>query len=180
LADLLLRHNGNVEPLPRGATLTSPDSRTWTLALPSATLRPAIYEVSLPARTASIADAAGNPLPAGTYAQWIAQPTADLTVAKTDSANQVRVGRTFQYQITVTNNGPERAKKVDLTGDRVDYASVSRDQFNAQPLTVRVQRHPARQLAPDGNHFGVHRSNDSSKMTGQESLCAVPCLLRWE
>ncbi|MFY9579602.1 MAG: hypothetical protein WAQ33_09785 [Gaiellaceae bacterium] len=60
---------------------------------------------------------------------------ADLTVAKSDSVDPVTVGTKFEYDITVTNNGPDDAVGVylrdslpdGLTLDSSDGASCSRD-----------------------------------------------------
>jgi len=63
------------------------------------------------------------------------QQGADLTVAKSDSVDPVTVGTKFEYDITVTNNGPDDAVGVNLrdslpdglTLDSTDGASCNRD-----------------------------------------------------
>jgi uncharacterized repeat protein (TIGR01451 family) len=65
-------------------------------------------------------------LPATAFAQ-----TADLSIAKTDSADPVSVGSEFTYTLTVANAGPDGAtgvEVVDTLPNEVDFVSATPSQ----------------------------------------------------
>lgn len=49
-----------------------------------------------------------------TYAS-ISTSSADLSITKTDSADPVQIGTSFQYQISISNNGPDAATSAMVT-----------------------------------------------------------------
>ncbi|MXV53266.1 DUF11 domain-containing protein [Pedobacter sp. HMF7647] len=68
------------------------------------------------------------------------QNLADLSIVKTQAAEKIYIGDQFEYQLTVTNNGPDDARNVTITDVlplQVDYIPLptSPRQVNYDPAT---------------------------------------------
>ncbi|MFJ8433914.1 hypothetical protein ACIQ9P_21700 [Kitasatospora sp. NPDC094019] len=124
--------------IPAGQTLT------WTL---TGTLNQ--NATVTPTNTVTVT---GGPDPATPTHTAVASPTttptpqANLTVSKTLLTNPVVPGRQIQWQVTVTNNGPSRARNVVVT-DRVPEgvvgASMNADNGNVCPVVDGTATCPA-------------------------------------
>ncbi len=86
---------------------------TWVITVfVTANLTPGVYT-----DTATVGATTADPVPgnnAGAQSTTIV-PAADLSVVKTDSTDPVNQGTSFNYVITVTNNGPSDAVDLQVT-----------------------------------------------------------------
>ncbi|MFE6747427.1 hypothetical protein ACFVGM_16350 [Kitasatospora purpeofusca] len=141
-----------------GGTATCPaveiaagESLTWTL---TGTLD--ADAVVTPANTVTVT---GGPDPATPTHTAVASPTAgpepqaDLVVAKVLVTDPVVPGQQIQWRVTVTNNGPSRARNVVVT-DRVpagvDGASMAADDGSACPIADGTATCPAVEIEAGG------------------------------
>ncbi|MGF1426802.1 LPXTG cell wall anchor domain-containing protein [Kitasatospora sp. LaBMicrA B282] len=125
--------------VPAGQTLT------WTL---TATLDP--NATTTPTNTATVT---GGPDPSASAHTAVASPTnsptsqANLTVSKVLLTDPVIPGQQIQWRVTVTNNGPSRARNVVVTDpipDGVSNVSMTSDADGTLcPITNRVAQCPA-------------------------------------
>ncbi|MEV6977003.1 hypothetical protein [Kitasatospora sp. NPDC093806] len=124
-------------------------SVSWTL---SGTLDP--NAAGTPSNTATVT---GGPDPATPTRTAVASPTAspspqaNLTVSKALLTNPVVPGQQIQWRVTVTNNGPSRARNVVVTDQipaRVTGASMTADTGGAAcPIANGTATCPAVELA---------------------------------
>lgn len=94
--------------------------------------------------------------------------TADLSVSQTPSANPVRTGQEFSFEITVANAGPDSvnaAKLVDVTPKRADFLGMTASQGSCAQHQRRVEC----KLGPIAAGAGVSLSL-RVRVTGQKSL----------
>ncbi|MFB8238080.1 hypothetical protein ACFC58_16165 [Kitasatospora purpeofusca] len=124
--------------IPAGSTAT------WTL---TGTLDS--NATTTPANTATVT---GGPDPATPTHTTVATPTnsptpqANLTVSKALLTNPVVPGQQIQWQVTVTNNGPSRARNVVVTDQvpaRVNNASMTAANGTACPISGGTATCPA-------------------------------------
>ncbi|WP_416970237.1 isopeptide-forming domain-containing fimbrial protein [Streptomyces sp. 4F14] len=119
------------DQLPSGLTYVSDDANgaynsgtgVWTVGAlangASATLHITARMTSTSAQTNTVSQATSNgtdPTPCSNCASATVTPVAaDLATTKSATGTPVAPGQTFQYQITVTNNGPSAAANVSVT-----------------------------------------------------------------
>ena len=92
-----------------------PLSGTWTITV-NVTVN-ASTPGGLYTNTATVSTTTADPAPGNNTAteDTVVTPAADLSIAKTDSADPVNPGQAFTYTLTVTNNGPSDASGLTVS-----------------------------------------------------------------
>jgi uncharacterized repeat protein (TIGR01451 family) len=115
-------HVGNVVTCTR-ATFAA--AGTWVITVSvtaNLAAAPGVYT-----DTATVSAATADPVPgnnSGSQDTTIV-PSADLSIVKTDSADPVNPGTSFDYTIVVTNNGPSDASSLTVTDTVPGFPSIT-------------------------------------------------------